>query len=320
MKTLAVAIPTYRRPALLERCVLSALASAEGRPLRIVVADDAMNETNLETMTRLCEAHPAVQWHRNLRNLGIDDNIQQAVDLCETDFAWLIGEDDVFLPGAVAAMHDRLQTLDAAFVFANYRYVDDSMQRVLGTALAPAPGVAVPRDDFIARHLWAVGFIGACVLRKSSWDRTDATPYHGTYYTHVGRIAEMLARAESVAVVAQPCVSNRVEGQDAFTWKKDSYGVYFGFVTMCRRVGERVPALTPVMEQARQGFEQRFRWLSLRLAMRLRSEHAYDHAQFTKYLRHSPVGGLKRLMLQAISVAPPGLFQPLVRMYRATRG
>lgn len=319
MKTLSICIPTYRRPALLERCVLSALASALDRPVSIVVADDAMSDDNALTMLRLTADHPNVHWHRNARNLGIDDNIQNAVDLCRTDYAWLIGEDDTFIPGTVATMVDRLQHLDVPFVFANYRYVDDSMQRELGIALPLAAANTMPLGAFIEQNLWAVGFIGACVVCKASWDATTPAPYQGTYYTHVGRIAEMLASQSDVVVVGEPCVCNRVEGQDAFTWKKDSYGVFFGFVAMCRRVGERLPALAGSMKLAAAVMERRYRWLSLRLALRLRSENAFDRHQYDKYLKHWPMNGLKRRALLCVSVAPPALFRPLVALYRAAR-
>lgn len=319
MKTLGICIPTYRRPELLERCVLSAIASAGPCPIKVFVADDSISNVNAALLGALTSTHSFVHWHRNERNLGIDANIQHVVDLCDCDYAWLIGEDDVFLPDAVARMHKLIQTLDAPFVFANYRYVGDTPNQVLGMALDARIPDAVRRDDFIAEHLWAVGFIGACVVRKQAWAATDAGPYLGTYYAHVGRIAEMLARTDSVVVVGEPSVANRVEGRDTFTWKKDSYGVFFGFVEMCRRVGKRVPSVAPSMERASHGFERKFRWLSLRLAARLRSEHAFDHAQFVKYLRQSHVSAFKRLMFLGISIAPPRIFQPLVWLYRAAR-
>jgi glycosyltransferase involved in cell wall biosynthesis len=319
MKTLSICIPTYRRPELLERCIRSALSSALDRPIRVVVADDAMSDANAPTMTQLIAEHPNVHWHRNPRNLGIDDNIQNAVDLCRSDYAWLIGEDDTFVPGAVAAMVDRLQHLGVPFVFANYRYTDQSMQRELGTALPRSASTSMLCAPFIEQHLWAVGFIGACVVRKTSWDATTPAPYHGTYYTHVGRIAEMLASRIDVALVSEPCVCNRVEGDDVFTWKKDSYGVFFGFVAMCSRVGERIPALAGSMVRAAAAMERRHRWLSLRVALRLRSENAFDRTQYDKYLRHWPMSGVKKQLLRWVSVAPPAFFRPLVTLYRSVR-
>jgi glycosyltransferase involved in cell wall biosynthesis len=317
VKTLSICVPTYRRPALLERCVRSAVASAAGCPIEVVVADDSMSDINAPTMQQLMSEYAFVRWVRNERNLGIDANIQRVVDLSETDYAWLIGEDDIFLPGAVGRVHARIQSGSEAFVFANYRYVDIDPTIVLGTAASEQLPLSMPRDEFIASHLWAIGFIGACVVRKSDWVRTDATPYQGTYFTHVGRIAEILARQPTVAIEAQPCVANRVEGGDAFTWKTDSYGVFAGFLTMCEKAGMRVPAIASLMAAASTEFERRFRLLSLRLAARLRSERAFDRKQFDKYLRrNSRLNAGKRWLMFLISITPPQLLSPLVTLYR----
>ena len=319
MTTLGICIPTYKRPDFLARCVRSAFASADGAPLRIFVADDSTDATNDATLAALCAEHAGVHVHRNPANLGIDDNIQQAVDLCDCDYAWLVGEDDVFLPGAVARMHALLQDAQDDFVFANYAYVGEDPTRPIGTALAVAGPERVEAGRFLADHLWAVGFIGACVVRRAAWATTAAAPYKGTYFTHAGRIAELVADAGSARVVRGCCVANRVEGEDTFTWKRDTYGVFFGFLAMCRAAAARRPAAAAALLEAGTTMERRYRWLSLRLAMRLRSERGYDHAQYRKYLREAPMGGAKRLGFLAISLSPPVLFRPLVMAYRALR-
>lgn len=319
MTTLGICIPTYRRPEFLRRCILSAIASAEGRPVRLFVADDAVDGTNDALLAELRATDPTIQVRRNAANLGIDDNIQLAVDLCDCDYAWLVGEDDAFLPGAVAAMHDALPAMACPFVLANYAYVGEDPAHRIATALPESGAATLEAGSFLAEHLWAAGFIGACVVRKQEWSKTQALPYKGTYFTHVGRIAEIVSDAGTAAVVRRACVANRVEGTDTFTWKRDTYGVFFGFLAMCRTVAERRPARRDAMAAAAKTMEHRYRWLSIRLAMRLRSERGYDHAQYVKYLRHGPVGAMRRLAFFMISVSPPALFRPLVVAYRALR-
>jgi glycosyltransferase involved in cell wall biosynthesis len=318
VKTLSICIPTYRRPALLERCVRSVISSAADRPIEIVVADDSVSDINAGTLTRLIEEFPFVRWYRNERNLGIDANIQRAVELSDADYAWLIGEDDIFLPGAIARMHARIQSCEDAFLFANYRYVATDPMVVLRAAVVDEPmPPSMSRNEFLSKYLWAIGFIGACVVRKSDWRFTDPTPYQGTYFTHVGRIAEMLAGHATVAIEAETCVANRVEGAETFTWKHDSYGVFAGFLAMCERVGTRVPEMRDLMAGAASAFERRFGCLSLRLAARLRSERALDRNQFDKYLRHNArLNTVTRWLLLLISMTPPQLLSPLVMFYR----
>ena len=318
--TLGICIPTYRRPEFLQRCILSAIQSAEGRAIRIFVADDAVDGTNDAMLADLRRAHPFIEVRRNDVNLGIDANIQQAVDMCDCDYAWLVGEDDAFLPGAVARMRALLQDANDPFVFANYAYVGDDPAKPIGAAALPVDGPAVmDAERFLADHLWAVGFIGACVIRRSAWANTTAAPYQGTYFTHAGRVAELIADAGKARVSRECSVANRVEGEDTFTWKRDTYGVFFGFLAMCRVAAERRPAFAEALRSAGKTMEMRYRWLSLRLAMRLRSERGYDRAQYRKYLRGGALGPVKRLGFFVISVSPPLLFRPLVRAYRALR-
>ena len=320
MKTLGICIPTYKRPEFLRRCVLSAIEAAAGRPIRIFIADDSTDRTNEAVLRELQASHGFIEVHRNTSNLGIDANIQQAVDMCDCDYAWLVGEDDAFLPGAVARMHAFLQDADDPFVFANYAYVGDDPAQSIGAPAMPVDGPATMNAGrFLAEHLWAVGFIGACVIRRAAWAGTTAAPYKGTYFTHAGRIAELIADAGHARVSRQCSVANRVEGEDTFTWKRDTYGVFFGFLAMCASAAERRPAFAAALKTAGKTMQLRYRWLSLRLAMRLRSEHGYDRAQYLKYLRQAPIGRARRLALHAISVSPPALFRPLVRAYRALR-
>ena len=175
--------------------------------------------------------------------------------------------------------------------------------------------------DFINRHLWAAGFIGACIVDRQRWQATSTAPYKGTYYTHVGRICELLAAPGSTAlIVAEPCVANRVEGTDTFTWKHDSYGVFFGFKVMCEAVARQHPVIADAARNAAAVMEQRYGWLSLRVAMRLRSDRGYDHVQYRRYLAPVIQNPWKRMALLLISVAPPATFRPLVAAYRLLRG
>lgn len=319
MKTLAICIPTYKRPELLRRCILSAIESAKGRNIKLFIADDSADDFNSFVRNELLQNCSNLTWHVNSENLGIDKNIQNVIDISDCDYAWLCGEDDYFLPGAIAHVHDFLQTADAPFVFANYAYVGEDPNKIIATALPETIDKMVSNHDFIRHHLWASGFIGACVVNRKCWSLTDPLPYSGTYFTHVGRIAEMLAGEVNVLIVSKCCVANRVEGEDNFTWRKDSYGVFFGFLKMSEIVGMRVPNSSQIIKYAAKSFEDRYKWLSLRLAIRLRSQGAFDYLQYRKYLRNVTPNPFKRGLLVVVSVSPPVLFKPIVSCYRFFR-
>lgn len=320
MTTLGICIPTYKRPDFLRRCVLSAIASAEGRPLRIFIADDSVTDTNAAVLAELTAAYSFVQVHLNTKNLGIDANIQHVVDLCACDYAWLIGEDDEFLPGAVAAMYDFLQGRSDPFVFSAYQYVSEDHSQVLGTVRASDTDGEheVPTDCFIRRHLWSIGFIGAVVIRRSNWGGTAADPYLGTYFTHVGRILDLLATTTAVPVRHRLAIANRAQGDDTFTWKKDSFGVFLGFERMCETAAQRNPALARSVRQAAINYRHKFAYFSIKTTFRLRSEGAFDLRQYHVHIAALPsVEIWRKLWLLSLALTPPGLLKPLARAYVA---
>ena len=320
MTTLGICIPTYKRPDFLRRCVLSAIASAEGRPLRIFIADDSMSDINKGVLSELTAAHPFVQVHRNAKNLGIDANIQRVVDLCDCDYAWLIGEDDEFLPGAVASMHGYLQECEDSFVFSSYQYVSEDHSRVLGVVRSASDDEVVNSKEFVENQLWSIGFIGAVVVNRTEWKKTRSAPYLGTYFTHVGRIVDMLATTDHVTLRNQPAVANRAQGDDTFTWKKDSFGVFLGFERMCEIAADRNPSLAGHLQRACINYRRRFAYFSLKTTFRLRSEGAFDWRQFRVYVAPlKSIEAWRKLWLFWLAITPAIALKPFALAYNLAR-
>ena len=81
MTTLGICIPTYKRPDFLERCVMSAIKSADSRPSKIFISDDSCSNTNDFVIDKLTSLYNFIVINRNQNNQGIDQNIQTVVTL-----------------------------------------------------------------------------------------------------------------------------------------------------------------------------------------------------------------------------------------------
>lgn len=319
MTTLGICIPTYKRPAFLRRCVESAMTSAQGRPIQVFIADDSVSDTNAEVLADLQQKFPEqVNVHLNPVNLGIDANIQLAVDRCDCDYAWLIGEDDEFLPGAVAAMWEFLQGREDPFVFSSYQYTSEDHSRVLGTVQASGGDQPIRTATFVEDHLWSIGFIGAVVVNRGHWGRTLAQPYLGTYFTHVGRILDMVSSVNEVPVRSSSGVANRAQGDDTFTWKKDSFGVFLGFERMCLLAAQRNAGLAEALSRAATNYRRKFAYFSVKTTFRLRSEGAFDFRQFRTYIAGlGTIETWRKAWLLGLALTPPAALKPFARAYIA---
>jgi glycosyltransferase involved in cell wall biosynthesis len=102
--TVDIMLPHYGRLDLVQATVRSVL-SQDDPNWRLTVVDDS-GELADDALADWCAGlgDERVRYHRNPRNLGINRNFQQCVDLVEHDLAVIIGNDDLMLPGYVGTV------------------------------------------------------------------------------------------------------------------------------------------------------------------------------------------------------------------------
>ncbi|HEY0197177.1 MAG TPA: glycosyltransferase family 2 protein [Rhodanobacter sp.] len=108
-------IPTYRRPALLRRAVLSALAQ-EGASIQVCVYDNASGDSTAEVVSALAESDSRVRYFCHEKNIGALANFQYGLENVTTPFYSFLSDDDVLLPGFYEeAVRELEEFPDAAF-------------------------------------------------------------------------------------------------------------------------------------------------------------------------------------------------------------
>ena len=91
-------IPTYSRPALLKRAILSVLAQ-DGPPLQVCVYDNASGDETASVVAEIAAKDPRVRYHCHERNIGPFENFQYGLMRVNTPFFSFLSDDDVLLPG-----------------------------------------------------------------------------------------------------------------------------------------------------------------------------------------------------------------------------
>lgn len=304
---LGFAIPTYKRPDQLARCVRSMIRAGAPHGVPIHVADDACDDTNVATIEALRAEYPLVFHHRNPTNLGIDRNILHSVEVCDAQHVWIMGEDDRVTPDAVERVIRVLGEERWPFVFVNYQMVDEDVSLVLRERVLPlAADRDVTAEEFLASDAWAIGFIGACVVDKALWSAVDPAPYVGTYYAHVGTIFEYL-RGRRVRLVSDPVVLNRCGRPGVATWKSSTFDVLHGWGRMVDGLRPFYPA--DACDRATAAYRAAFGIGSLAFFAYLRADGALDARVWHAHVRNGPYRPLARAAAWSIAHAPPPLFQ-----------
>lgn len=135
----SIAIPTYRRPALLIETVRSVLAQTDLRNVELLIVD---NDPESNGITMLLEALPtlggmAFRYYRNPENVGMFGNWNACLTLARGTWITVLSDDDLLDPPFVATMRDIVHR-DASIqaMVCSYRFLDC---RSGGSGDAPVP-------------------------------------------------------------------------------------------------------------------------------------------------------------------------------------
>ncbi|MHB8469198.1 MAG: glycosyltransferase family 2 protein [Gaiellaceae bacterium] len=107
---LSICIPTFNRVGLLRSCLasLAPQVSALAGRVELVVSDNASNDGTRDLVTELGLTTP-LRYRRNPTNVGGVANAREAVFAAAGEYCWVLGDDDLARPGAVAAVVEALE-------------------------------------------------------------------------------------------------------------------------------------------------------------------------------------------------------------------
>lgn len=99
--TLSVCLPTYNRAGRLADA-LDAFAAqhAAGASFELCVSDNGSTDGTPRVLAAAAQRFP-LKWRRSESNRGVARNILESVAMASGEFCWLLGDDDLLLPGAV---------------------------------------------------------------------------------------------------------------------------------------------------------------------------------------------------------------------------
>ena len=187
---ISLCIPTYNRAAHLQNCLasiaeaLSHSGDAVRDEVEICISDNGSPDDTAEVVRQAAKTLP-LKYHRNPVNLGIPRNFLNVVSMAQGDFVWLLGDDDLLMPRALAQLS---HTIDAHpevdFFYINSFHLSTqhvfSYPQPFSTENLPArmtPFSAWPRSmelrffDLIDPRI-SFDFLGGmflAVFRRSSW-------------------------------------------------------------------------------------------------------------------------------------------------------
>ena len=130
---LTIAIPTYNRASYLDLCLkriseeIVGLSEDQGRLVKVYVSDNASLDDTPEVIAQYQGRHAgAFETVRNSENIGPDGNIAQCYESATTPYVWILGDDDILLPGGLGMVLEGLMGEEIDMLYVNNYWFKDS--------------------------------------------------------------------------------------------------------------------------------------------------------------------------------------------------
>ncbi len=298
---IGISIPAYRRPELLKGCLLSAIESCAEYKVPIFISDDSCSDINDECIEYVKQLYPYIFHNKNKVNLGIDGNIIKSINDCKCEYVWIIGEDDKFCNSAFRELISIVEDYSWEFIYVNYSYVSNDYSKIIRHKRIENLPVVLSGEEFFEKYIWAIGFIGACIVKKASWEEIRSEKYVGTYFAHVGVVAEII-HGKKVKIVESPQILNRAEDVSSTTWSQYSFEVNYGWDKL-------IQLLRPIyglssISLAKKNSSNVFWHRSIIFLISKRADSIYNFQKFKTFILSNEFNFLYKICAFLISFLP----------------
>lgn len=181
---LTIAIPTFNRAGKLEKCIELIMKEVLGRPIEILVSDNASSDETEALMSEIVKKYPQIMYYRNVENIGPDRNFLNCYEKARGEYVWLIGDDDMLLPDVIDSILDALYK-KPVFLHLNTSNLVSSEPLKFVNSRMEDEGIVeyADKNEFFLKMGIHVTFLSALVLKTDLIrEIRDKEKYIGTFF------------------------------------------------------------------------------------------------------------------------------------------
>jgi len=240
---LTVAIPVFNGAATIGLALQSVLAQAVPG-VEVIVSDNCSEDATPALVAEYLRKHACLKYFRNEKNVGYDRNVDLAMLRAKGRFVWLLGDDDIIMPGGVREILNVIAANpECGVIFANCPH---AIKISKGDG-----GVCRTGDEFFARTRFKSGFVSTNIFNRRLWSEINVAKYLETGWIHIGFLMEALQRSPSY-ITEYFCVDYIRDAAAPMRWGGGGSFIYTGLKLV--RIYSQMGALRYSRKTRRQAY------------------------------------------------------------------
>jgi len=217
---LTIAIPTYNRCVFLTQLleVLSPQLVGETR-VEVLISDNSSPDDTPAVVGSFREKGLSIRYKRNETNIGADANFLQCYQMALGEYVWIIGDDDVIVPGAMLQVLRVLEKREYDLVGVSGYGFRDIYVPPDPTRLKERMTVFPNAIDYALRVYTGLAFISGNIIRK---EKIESKPhlnfgdFVGTNLIHLSWTYTLLSMEPKCILLRDPLVAIKNENTGGY--------------------------------------------------------------------------------------------------------
>jgi len=307
---LSISIATMNRAALLDE-TLASLWPDSGPDVEWVIVDGSEDAQTESVIKKWRSSFPNIQYRRTPPR-GVDRDYALCVELSRGKYCWLMTDDDLVRPGAIAAIRKAAKK-NYSLIILNAEVFNTDFSKVLEPARLRFKTDREYSPDqfelFFKDTIPYLSFIGGAVIRRDIWMNRSAEPYWGTEFVHVGIIFQQ-PLLEPVLVIAKPYI--RIRYGNAL-WTARAFRIWmFNWPRL-------IWSFPHVSNDAKRMICDPKPYLKLNELVKTRAKGCYSVKEYREWLRSLLKNPIRKFLAYAIAVFPGNLLNTICIAYLKSR-
>ncbi len=320
---LSLCVPTYNRAALLPqalRAILTQITPDMAGRVEVVILDNASPDDTPDVVREVQAEfpHAALRSVRRPENIGPDANMCDAPNQAHGTFVYLLSDDDVLLPGAVATLLRLIGEHPDVDAFAlNVReFLHSPDEDMPGLFVLPEDSLLGTCDEALTFLRFHITFLSCIAFRRANVAGRDYSRFSGTIIGQAYMFLDALAPGCGLYVAVAPFLARRADNSQGFGFFQVFVTQFQHLLQYAREVGYSDAAVRETFARHREflyqcvlDFKTRGGCGTLDLSYR-----AYLEAAVLILRAYGP-DRFVTLMIVPRMLVPSGLFAPMQRLY-----
>ena len=311
MIRLSICIATYSRAAFIG-ATLESIVPQLRDDVELLILDGASPDDTAAVVAPFLGRHPNIVYHREETNSGVDADYDKAVGRARGEYCWLMPDDDLLAPQAVAGVLGFIEeNPDLIIVDAEVR--DLTMTETILPRRLSFSGVrrygAGDQERLMKDIGDAISFIGAVIIRRDVWLARDRQSYYGSLFIHAGVIFQQ-PPLRSAIVVGEPYMLIRYGNS---MWTSRSFEVW------AVKWPTLIWSFDHYSEEVRSGVAAKEEWARLSFAFSSRAKGSFGWKEYRQFFGERRLGW-RRPVLALLSLVPGRLAHVAGTAYLGLKG